>query len=244
MSSKPIWGRSLLEAKALTAHYAKVKALDNISLYVGEGMVVSLIGANGAGKSTTFKVISGLIKPSDGGVWFQGDRVDGLPPHEITKRGIAHVPEGRRLFTKMTVSENLQMGGYTRKTDKKSDDARERGFHHFPVLKERLNQKAGTLSGGEQQMLAIARGLMAEPKLMILDEPSIGLSPIVTAEIGRVISEINKEGITVLLAEQNARLAIRLSNYVYAFETGRIVLEGTPEELSGNEEVIKAYLSA
>ncbi len=244
MLSRLTSDQKLLEVKHVAAHYGKVKALDDITLDIPEGMIVSLIGANGAGKSTLLKIISGLIKPTFGSIWFQGTRIDGLPPHKITKLGIVHIPEGRRLFTKMTVLENLRMGRYTRKDGKKAVEVMERAFHHFPVLKDRIKQRAGTLSGGEQQMLAIARGLMSEPTLMILDEPSIGLSPIMTAEIGRVISDIYKEGTTVMLAEQNARLALKLSQRAYVFEIGRLTLQGNTEELIHNEAVVKAYLSA
>lgn len=244
MSSKPTSEQKLLEVKNLNAQYGKVHALSNISLDISEGMIAALIGANGAGKSTTLNTIAGLMKPTSGSIWFGGKRIAGLPPHEITAMGIILVPEGRRLFTKISVMDNLKMGRYTRKSGKRTAEAMERAFHHFPILKERIKQRAGTLSGGEQQMLAIARALMVEPQLMLLDEPSIGLSPLMTAEIGKVIADINKEGTTVILAEQNARLALKLSREAYVLETGHLALHGKTEELIHNEKIIKAYLSA
>ena len=244
MSLKHTSEQKLIEVKDLIVHYVKVQALRGISIDIPQGAFIALIGANGAGKSTTLKAISGLIRPTSGSIWFQGQRIDKLPPYKITELGITHIPEGRRLFTKMSVLDNLKMGRYTRKNGKRAAEVMERALRHFPVLKERMKQRAGTLSGGEQQMLAIARGLMAEPKVMLLDEPSLGLSPILTIEIGRIISEINKEGTTVVLAEQNARLALKLSREAYVFETGRISLQGKTEDLAHNEEIIKAYLSA
>ena len=236
--------QNLLEVKDLVVHYGKVQALRGVSLAIPEGAFIALIGANGAGKSTALQAISGLIRPTSGSIWFQGERIDKLPPYKITERGIIHIPEGRRLFAKMSVRDNLKMGRYTRKGGKEAAEVMERALRHFPVLKERMKQRAGTLSGGEQQMLAIARGLMAEPKVLILDEPSLGLSPILTFEIGQIISDINREGTTVVLAEQNARLALKLSRDAYVFETGRISLQGKTEELVHNEEIVKAYLSA
>ncbi|MCK4785666.1 MAG: ABC transporter ATP-binding protein [Desulfobacteraceae bacterium] len=244
MSLKHTSDQNLLEVKDLIVHYGKVQALQGISIDIPQGAFIALIGANGAGKSTTLQAISGLVRPSSGSIWFQGKRIDILPPHKITKLGIIHIPEGRRLFAKMSVLDNLKMGRYTRKNGKKAAEVMEGVLRHFPVLKERLKQRAGTLSGGEQQMLAIARGLMAEPQVILLDEPSLGLSPILTVEIGRIISDINKEGTTVVLAEQNARLALKLSHEAYVFETGLISLQGKTEDLAHNEEIIKAYLSA
>lgn len=244
MSSKPTSAQILLEVKNLYVHYGKLLALNDVFMTIPEGEIVSLIGANGAGKSTILKVISGLMKPTRGVILYQGRGINGLPPHKITQLGIAYVPEGRRLFNKMTVMENLLMGRYTKKNGQHLKEALDRAFRYFPVLKERIKQKAATLSGGEAQMLAIARGLMVEPKLMLFDEPSIGLSPIMTAQIGEVISEINKEGTTVILAEQNARLALKLSHQAYVFETGNLILHGKTDQLIHNKEIIKAYLSA
>jgi branched-chain amino acid transport system ATP-binding protein len=236
--------KKLLEVKDLVVHYGKVQALRGVSLDIHEGAFISLIGANGAGKSTTLQTISGLIRPTSGSIWFQGKRIDKMAPHKITELGIIHIPEGRRLFAKMSVLDNLKMGRYSKKGSKRAAEVMERAMRHFPILKERLKQRAGTLSGGEQQMLAIARGLMAEPKVLILDEPSLGLSPLLTFQIGNIISEINKEGTTVVLSEQNARLALKLSREAYVFETGRITLQGKTEDLAHNEEIVKAYLSA
>ena len=204
-------------------------------------MIIWLTGPSGAGKSTLLRVISGLMKPTSGEVWFEGNRIDGVPAHQIAKLGIAHVPEGRRLFMKMSVLDNLKIGS---QDGKRMSRVMEGVFQYFPILKQRIKQRAGTLSGGEQQMLAIGRGLMAEPKLLLLDEPSLGLSPMMTMEIAQIVAEINRQGTIILLAEQNARLALKLSQKGYVLETGLIVLGGNTEDLVHNEEVIKAYLSA
>jgi len=241
MSSKPILGEKLLEVKDLVVHYGKTEALKGISMDIPKGVVVALVGANGAGKSSLLKIVSGLMKLTSGEVWFGGNRIDKLPPHEIVKLGISHVPEGRRLFTKMSVLDNLKIGS---RDVKRMTTTMEGVFQHFPILKKRINQRAATLSGGEQQMLAIGRGLMAEPRLLLLDEPSLGLSPIMTMEIARIVVEINRQGTTILLAEQNARLALKLSQKGYVLETGIIALEGNTEDLTHNDAVIKAYLSA
>ena len=241
MSLKPTLEEKLLEVKDLVVHYGKTQALKGISLDIPEGIIVALIGANGAGKSTLLRVISGLIRPTLGAVWFMGNRIDRVPGHEIVKLGIAHVPEGRRLFAKMSVLDNLKIGS---RDVKRMSTVMEGVFQHFPVLKERAKQRAGTLSGGEQQMLAIGRGMMAEPRLLLLDEPSLGLSPIMTTEIAQIIVEINRQGTTILLAEQNARLALKLSQKGYVLETGLVALAGNTEELVHNEAVVKAYLSA
>jgi branched-chain amino acid transport system ATP-binding protein len=225
----------------LVAHYDKIKALKGISLDIPKGMIVALIGANGAGKSTVLRIVSGLLKPTSGELWFKGNRIDGLPPHAVTQRGITQVPEGRRLFSKMSVLDNLEIGS---RNPKRTRTVMEAVFQHFPRLEERLRQRSGTLSGGEQQMLAIGRALMAEPELLILDEPSIGLSPVVTMEIARIIVEINRQDMTIMLAEQNARLALRLSQKGYVLETGVVVLEGDTKDLINNEKVRGAYLSA
>ena len=241
MSLKPTLEEKLLEAKDLVVHYGKTQALKSVSLNIPEGMIVALIGANGAGKSTILRIISGLMSPTSGEVWFEGKRIDRTPAHQIARLGIAHVPEGRRLFTKMSVLDNLRIGS---RDGKRTTEAMERVFEHFPILKQRVKQRAGTLSGGEQQMLAIGRGLMAEPRLLLLDEPSLGLSPIMTSEIAQIIVEINRQGTTILLAEQNARLALKLSQKGYVLETGLIALSGNTENLVHNEAVIRAYLSA
>jgi branched-chain amino acid transport system ATP-binding protein len=241
MSSKLTSGPKLLEVKNVVVHYGKTRALKQVSVGTSHGEIVALIGANGAGKSTILRVVSGLVKPSSGEVIFDKRRINGSAAHEIAKLGIAHVPEGRRLFAKMSVSENLLTGCRDKKV---APLMMEKVFEHFPVLRARTRQRAGTLSGGEQQMLAIGRGLMAEPRLMLLDEPSLGLSPMMTLEIGRIVVEINRDGTSVLLAEQNARLALTLSQRGYVLETGVIALEGKTEDLIHNEKVIQAYLSA
>ena len=241
MSSKPTSEEKLLEVKNLVVHYGKNAAVKGISLDIPKGKIVALIGANGAGKSTLLKVISGLMRPTSGEVWFEGKRIDRVPAHHIVKLGVTHVPEGRRLFSKMSVLDNLRIGS---RDGEGMTALMGRVFQHFPRLQERLKQRAGTLSGGEQQMLAIGRGLMAAPSLLLLDEPSLGLSPMMTMEIARIVVEINRAGTTILLAEQNARLALKLSQKGYVLETGLITLEGDTEALIHNEEVIKAYLSA
>ena len=233
----------LLEVKDITVHYFKVPAVRNISLNVGEGRIVTLIGSNGAGKTTTLRAISGLKHPSAGEIYFDGQQIDKLPPYKINALGIAMVPEGRRLFPQMTVLENLLMGAYLRK-DKQDieNDLEKVVFRHFPRLKERTKQMAGTLSGGEQQMLAMGRALMSAPKLLLLDEPSLGLSPIMCAEIAKIIRNIHKDGKTVILVEQNARLALALAQYAYVIETGDIVLSGPAQELRENDNVRRVYL--
>jgi branched-chain amino acid transport system ATP-binding protein len=233
----------LLEVKDMTVHYYKVSAVRNISITVEDGEIVALIGSNGAGKTTTLRAISGLKHPTTGEILFQGQRIDKLPPHKINALGIAMVPEGRRVFPQMTVLENLLMGAFLRK-DKDEIQKNLEGvvFRHFPRLKERKKQAAGTLSGGEQQMLAMGRALMSAPKLLLLDEPSLGLSPIMCTEIGKIIRDIHNEGKTVILVEQNARLALALSQHAYVIETGNIALSGPAKELSNNDNVRKAYL--
>jgi len=233
----------LLEVKDITVHYYKVSAVRNISINVEDGEIVALIGSNGAGKTTTLRAISGLKHPTTGEIHFKGQRIDKLPPHKINALGIAMVPEGRRVFPQMTVLENLLMGAFLRK-DKEEIQKNLEGvvFRHFPRLKERKKQDAGTLSGGEQQMLAMGRALMSAPKLLLLDEPSLGLSPIMCMEIGKIISNIHTEGRTVILVEQNARLALALSHHGYVIETGDIALSGPAKELRENDNVKKAYL--
>lgn len=232
----------LLNIKDISVHYHKVAAVKNISIEVGEGEIVTLIGANGAGKSTTLRAISGLKHPTTGEIWFDGQRIDRLAPEKINKVGIAQVPEGRRVFPEMTVLENLEMGAFLRKDAAGMRRDLEGVFGHFPVLRERRKQSAGTLSGGEQQMLAMGRALMSSPKLLLMDEPSLGLSPILCQEIAKIIKDVHKEGRTIVLVEQNARLALALAQKGYVLETGRIVLEGDAEDLRENEEVKKTYL--
>jgi branched-chain amino acid transport system ATP-binding protein len=233
----------LIEVKDITVHYAKVAAVRNISITVEDGEIVTLIGSNGAGKTTTLRAISGLKHPTTGEIHFNGQRIDKLPTYKINALGIAMVPEGRRLFPQMTVLDNLLLGAFLRK-DKEDiqKDLEEAVFRHFPRLKERTKQTAGTLSGGEQQMLAMGRALMSAPKLLLLDEPSLGLSPIMCGEIAKIIRDIHAEGKTVILVEQNARLALALAQHAYVIEAGDIVLSGPAEELHQNDNVKKAYL--
>ncbi len=233
----------LLEVKDITVHYRKVSAVRNISLAVDDGKIATLIGSNGAGKTTILRTISGLKRPTSGEISFRGERIDSLPAHKINAMGIAMVPEGRRVFPQMTVMENLLMGAFLRK-DKAAvrKDLENVVFRHFPRLKERTHQLAGTLSGGEQQMLAMGRALMSAPDLLLLDEPSLGLSPIMCGEIGNIIRNIHAEGKTVILVEQNARLALALAQNAYVIETGSISLSGPSEDLRNDESVKKAYL--
>ena len=234
---------SFLELKDVHLSYDRAEALKGISLRVDEGSIVTLLGANGAGKSTTVRAISGTIRPSSGGIWFRGELIDGMSPSQIVKRGISLVPEGRRLFPYMTVYDNLMMGSYLRRDKKEIQKNLERVFSSFPRLKERLRQKAVSLSGGEQQMVAMGRGLMASPKLMLLDEPTLGLSPILVQETARIIREIRESsGVTILLIEQNARMALALADYAYVLETGTIATEGESNVLLTDEGIRKAYL--
>ncbi len=232
----------MLELNNIDVHYGVIHALKNISLKVEKGEIVTLIGANGAGKTTTLRTISGLIKPSKGTITFKGQRIDGASAPEIVKAGISHVPEGRRIFPDMTVRENLELGAFLRKDKDEIQKDMELVFARFPILKNRSKQNAGTLSGGEQQMLAIGRGLMAQPSVLLLDEPSLGLAPIIVNDIFKIIKEIHKEGVTILLVEQNAKKAISISNRTYVLETGRIVKTGTGKELANDPEIIYSYL--
>ncbi|GAB4269412.1 MAG: ABC transporter ATP-binding protein [Deferrisomatales bacterium] len=232
----------LLEVRNITVHYHKVAAVQDVSLQVEEGSIVTLIGANGAGKSTTLRAISGLNHPSSGEIWFDGARIDRLPPEKVNRVGIAQVPEGRRLFPYMTVQENLEMGAYLRKDPAGVERDLASVYEHFPILQERRKQLAGTLSGGQQQMVAMGRALMSNPKLLLMDEPSLGLSPLLCKEIARIIREIHERGRTIVLVEQNARLALNLAHRGYVLETGRIVLEGAAQELKNNDEVRRTYL--
>lgn len=232
----------MLRIRDLHTHYGQVHALKGISLDVQQGEIVALIGNNGAGKSTLLKTVSGLIRPTSGSSEFLGRRIDGLPSEEIVRLGISQAPEGRRLFPRSSVLENLEMGAYVRKDRQAIRRDIEKLMDRFPILRERENQLAGTLSGGEQQMLAIARALMSRPRLMMLDEPSLGLMPMLVREIFRIIEEIHAEGTTILLVEQNARKALSIADRGYVLETGEIVLQGTAEELRNNDEVRKSYL--
>ena len=229
----------MLTVNNIQVSYGAINAVKGVSFHVDEGEIVSLIGANGAGKTTIMHTISGLLKASSGSVEFLGQAVSTLPPHKITEQGLVQVPEGRRVFSTMTVRENLSLGAYlTRSTDY------QRVYDLFPRLYERRKQLAGTLSGGEQQMLAIGRALMSNPKMLLMDEPSMGLSPILVKEIFRIIQECNQSGMTILLVEQNANMALSISDRAYVLETGNIVLEGPAKELMGNENVRRAYLGA
>ena len=234
---------SMLEVKDLQVYYGVIQALKGISFEVEQGDVVALIGANGAGKTTTLHTITGLLPSKAGNITFEGTDITPVPGYKLVSMGIAHVSEGRRVFASLTVLQNLKMGAYTRNDKKEIEDTIEMIYKRFPRLKERKNQLAGTLSGGEQQMLAMGRALMSHPRLIVLDEPSMGLSPLYVNEIFDIIQEINKDGVTVLLVEQNAKKALSISNKAYVLETGNIVLSGDAKELMNNERVKKAYLS-
>ena len=234
----------LLELKGLNVHYRKVQAVTDISIQIDEGQIVTLIGANGAGKSTTLRTISGLKRATTGGVWFDGKRIDKLAPEKIVRMGIAHVPEGRQIFPDLSVNENLITGAFLRRDKDGIQRNLDEVHEHFPVLKERRNQRAKTLSGGEQQMVAMGRALMSNPRLLLMDEPSLGLSPVMVQEVAKIIREINAKGVPVILVEQNAELALNLASYGYVLETGRITLEGKAEDLHENEHVRHAYLGA
>ena len=232
----------MLALEGVTARYGRITALSDVSLAVAAAEFVCLIGANGAGKTTTLKTISGLVPATSGRIRFEGQDIHGLPPQEILRRGIAHCPEGRRVFPYMTVDENLAMGAYVRTDVAAVASDLDRVFTHFPILAERRRQAAGTLSGGEQQMLAIGRALMARPRLILFDEPSLGLAPTVVETVFAIIAGIQREGTTVLMVEQNAYMALALASRAYVMETGRIVLEGPAQALAANEHVKKAYL--
>ena len=231
----------MLELSDVTVSYGRIDALKGISLSVKKGEIVALIGANGAGKSTTLMAISGVAPLRSGAVSYEGKRISGSPAHEIVRLGISQVPEGRRIFGRMTVRENLEMGAFSR-SRQEAGDGLKRVFDMFPVLAERSRQLGGTLSGGEQQMLAIGRALMSRPNLLLLDEPSLGLAPIIVSRIFRIIREINEQGTTVLLVEQNAKAALRLAHRAYVLETGRIVMQGEASQLAMDPGIKKAYL--
>jgi branched-chain amino acid transport system ATP-binding protein len=233
---------NILDVENLVVNYGAIQALQGISFHVEEGEIVTLIGANGAGKSTTLRTISGLLHPSAGGIRYRGEPIVGSPADWIVKQGVVHVPEGRQIFANLTVRENLEMGAYTRKDRAEIERSMKRVFASFPRMEERLSQLGGTLSGGEQQMLAMGRGLMAQPQLLLLDEPSMGLAPILVEEIFDIIVEINQQGVSILLVEQNAAMALSVARRAYVLETGRVVLEGPAQEVLQNPEVQAAYL--
>ena len=232
----------MLELKNVTCSYGKVRALNDVSIKVDEGAIVSILGANGAGKSSCLKAISKLIKLHSGQVFFQGMDISRLPPDDVVRLGISQVPEGRMIFQGLTVRENLEMGAYCRKDKKVIKKDLEKMYVYFPILKERSRQVANTLSGGEQQMLAIARGLMARPKILLLDEPSLGLAPVIVEDIFAFLLDLKNEGTTILLVEQNAFMALHISDYAYVLETGDIALEGPAKEIMNNKRVQESYL--
>ncbi|HLX35915.1 MAG TPA: ABC transporter ATP-binding protein [Candidatus Limnocylindrales bacterium] len=231
----------LLDLREVHTYYGRIHALQGVSLEVRRGEIVTLIGSNGAGKTTTLKTISGILHPREGSVWFAGQDITKSPAHELVRAGIGHAPEGRRIFSRLSVLENLQMGAFTRKPSEAKVDM-ERVFELFPRLKERIGQRGGSLSGGEQQMLAIGRALMARPRVLLLDEPSLGLAPILVQQIFSIIQEINAAGTTILLVEQNALQALNVAHRGYVLQTGRVILADTAKNLAANEDVRRAYL--
>lgn len=232
---------SLLNVENINVYYGAIHAVKNVSFHVDEGEIVTLIGANGAGKSTTLQTISGLLHTRTGSITFQGENITGAPAHKLVSKGLAQVPEGRRVFLQMSVQENLEMGAFTRPGSEMAQSLAA-VYARFPRLKERQNQVAGTLSGGEQQMLAMGRALMSKPKLLMLDEPSMGLAPILVEQIFDIIQELHKAGTTILLVEQNAEMALRIASRAYVLETGSISLSGTGQELAASDAIKKAYL--
>ena len=232
----------LLKINNIKVNFGKARALNGVSLDIDEGEIVAVVGANGAGKTTILRTISGLKRPTSGEIWFQGKRIDGLPAHQIVKLGISQIPSGRMIFTIMSVLDNLKVGASLRRDKQGIKRDLESMYQHFPILKEKQKQMGGELSGGQQQMLAIARALMAKPKLLIMDEPSTGLSPILVAEVGNIIKEINKNGISILLVEQNCRMALKLSKRAYILELGSVVMSDESAKLVDNEEVKIHYL--
>ena len=236
--------KSLIELENVAAGYGDVQVLWGVTLAIREGQIATLVGANGAGKTTTLKTISGVVRATAGSMLYDGERIDNLPSHQIAARGISHVPEGRRLFPLMTVRENLELGVTSAAARKSREESLEKVFSLFPRVKERAAQMAGTLSGGEQQMVAIGRGLMARPRLLMLDEPSLGLAPIVVREMFEIIREVNRGGITILLVEQNVHQSLKISDRAFVLENGRVVLEGKGAELLDDERVREAYLGA
>jgi branched-chain amino acid transport system ATP-binding protein len=232
----------MLEIEDLHVHYARVPALRGISVRVPAGRIVTLIGTNGAGKSTTLRAISGLLRPVEGRIVFEGRRLDGRPPHAILEAGIAHVPEGRQIFPDMTVEENLTLGAYRSRNGARRRERLDEVFARFPILRDRRRQLGGTLSGGEQQMLAIGRALMARPRLLLLDEPSLGLAPLFIERVFAIVRELHAQGISILLVEQKAQAALQIADEAYVLETGRVILSGTGQELLDNDLVRRAYL--
>jgi branched-chain amino acid transport system ATP-binding protein len=232
----------LLELKNIHTFYGNIHALKGISITVNKGEIVTLIGSNGAGKSTTLRTISGILQPREGQVWLDGKRIDHVPAHKVVERGVLQSPEGRRIFPRLTVRENLEMGAFTRRDRAGIDEDLERVFNLFPRLRERTDQKGGTLSGGEQQMLAIGRALMGRPQVLLLDEPSMGLAPVLVEQIFNIVKDINAQGTTILLVEQNALMALGIAHRGYVLQTGQIVLADTAKALGENEMVQKAYL--
>lgn len=233
---------TMLEVRDIEVYYGMIQAIRGISFEVKEGEVIALIGANGAGKTTTLQTITGLVAPKKGSIYFEGQDIKHVPAHKIVSMGMAHVPEGRRVFSQLSVLDNLKLGAYTRKDKNEIEETLARVYKRFPRLEERKNQIAGTLSGGEQQMLAMGRALMSHPKIILMDEPSMGLSPIFVNEIFDIIQEVSKSGTTVLLVEQNAKKALSIADRGYVLETGNIVLEGDAKDLLNNDRVKKAYL--
>ena len=233
---------AMLTVENLNVYYGMIHALKGLSFHVDEGEIVALIGANGAGKTTTLQTVSGILPAKSGSINFQGKEIYSVPGNQIVKLGMSHVPEGRRMFSNLTVYENLMMGAYTRKNKKEIADTLEMVYERFPRLRERTRQLAGTLSGGEQQMLAMGRALMAQPRIILMDEPSMGLSPLFVTEIFKIITEVNKQGVTILLVEQNAKKALSIANRAYVLETGKIVNEGEARALLDDESIKKAYL--
>jgi len=233
----------MLRVEGIRVSYNEVAALHTVSFKVEPGQIVSIVGANGTGKSTLLKAISGVLRLDEGSIFFENQRIDPIPPHRVVEKGIAHVPEGRHLFARLTVIQNLMLGAYTRKSKEHREATLRRIFQLFPIVQERQNQRAGTLSGGEQQMVAIARGLMSKPKLLMLDEPSMGIMPKLVTDIFEMIRQVNQEeGITILLVEQNVQDALELADYAYVLQTGRMVMSGKPSDLLQTDLIKKAYL--
>ena len=232
----------ILEVENMEAHYGKIAAIKGISFKIYENQIVTLLGSNGAGKSTTLKTLSGIMRASTGKITFFGEDITRMPPHEIVKRGLIHLPEGRRIFKDLTVTENLELGSFSLKDENERKRRMNHVFERFPILGRRAKQMGGTLSGGEQQMLAIGRGLMAGPKLLLMDEPSMGIAPLIVRDISRIIRQLHADGTPILLVEQNSKMALGLADYGYVMDTGNIVLEGMGKDLKNDDNVIKAYL--